>query len=87
MHAGRTGVWGREDPRPRIFDPSIFLCFENLVHKKSACSKIKLIFFNEIFAFFSALLIHDLIALVAFSRFTIVSLYIPSDGEIILDII
>ena len=27
-----------------IFELSIFLCFENLVHKKSGCSKITLIF-------------------------------------------
>ena len=58
----------------RIFDPLIFLCFENLVHKKSGCSITTLIYFSGIFAFFSALLIQALIALEAFDKFTTISL-------------
>ena len=37
----------------KIFEQCIFLRFENLVHKKSGCSKTTLIFLSDVFAFFS----------------------------------
>ena len=61
-----------------LFDPSMFLCLENFVHKKSGCSKIILIFLRDILASFSALLIHDLMQFDALVIFTITSLLIPS---------
>jgi len=68
-----------------IFDPFTFLCLENLVHKKSGCSKTTFIFLSDIFAFFSALLMQDLIASEAFAIFVITSLWMPSDGVINVD--
>ena len=63
----------------KIFEPSIFLLLENLVHKKSGCSITTLIFFSETFAFFSASLMHALTALEAFFKLTTISLWIPRD--------
>ena len=63
----------------------IFLLLENVVHKKSGCSKTTLIFFNKIFALSSALLMQDLIALDAFDILITTSLWIPSDVVIDVD--
>ena len=45
-----------------------------ILHRNSGCSRTTLIFLSEDLAFFSAALIHDLIAFVAFEMFTITPL-------------